>query len=236
MIRSIIFCTALTFMHLAVTLAFTQAPTGGARIPWRLTVVVMDGTDPVRRAEIPVREAVRFIEARTRFKFDVNYVVDNSEHGYTPYPYGRDRNQDGKGDYVAYAMMGWDVPKELIDKLPVSSSYLFLYRLKRKRPAQAGSALGIDYGLMKGGKPRPYATIPTDQFWFINEPNQGFRGWAAQIVAHEVINTIQGKIEAAPYNCGQLVGTQGVRGDRHEAERLKSFTEACYAKLGNNAD
>jgi hypothetical protein len=166
----------------------------------------------------------------------VTYVVDSSEHGYTPYYYGRDRNRDGKGDEVRYVMMGWDVPADVIERLPVSSSYLFLYRLKRRPPAQAGSALGVDHGLMKGGKPRPYATIPTDQPWFVNQPNQGFRSWAAQVVAHEVINTIQGKVEAPPYNCGQLVGTAGIRGDRHEAERLRSLTDACYAKLGRNDD
>ena len=89
---------------------------------------------------------------------------------------------------------------------------------------------------MKGGKRRPYATIPTDQPWFINEPNNGFRSWAAQIVAHELINTIQAKIEAAPYLCGQLKGKPAARADRHEAERLRGITNACYDLLARNED
>jgi hypothetical protein len=72
--------------------------------------------------------------------------------------------------------------------------------------------------------------------WFINEPNQGFKSCAAQILAHEIINTIQAKVEARPFRCGQLKGTPGVRGDIHETERLKSLTDRCYTKLGRNAD
>jgi hypothetical protein len=223
-------------LSIAATAAFAQGPRSGPRIPWKLTVVVMDGTDRVRRAEIPVREAVSFIEARTRFSFEVDYVVDPIRHSYTPYYFGRDRNGDGKGDDEAFVMLGWNVPPETIEALPVSTSYLFLYKLKRRKPAQAGSALGLDFGLMKGGKPRPYATVPTDVRWYINEPMQGFRGWAAQIVAHEIINTIQAKIEAAPYKCGQLKGTQGIRADRYESQRLAGITPACYASLGTNAD
>ncbi len=215
-------------------LSYGQATLPNGRIPWSLTVVVMDGTNPRSRAELPVWEAVRFIERRSRFAFDVKFVVDSTRHTYTPYYYGRDRNRDGKGDEVRYVMMGWDVPASVIDPLPVTSSYLFLYKLNRRPPAQAGSAMGLDYGIMKGGKKRPYATIPTDQPWFVNEPNHGFRSWAAQIVAHELINTIQGKLEAAPYLCGQLKGRPGTRADRYEAERLRGITSACYDRLGKN--
>jgi hypothetical protein len=198
----------------------------GARMPWNLTVVVMDGSDRHEHAEIPVREAVAFIEARTRFQFNVRYVETDVTHDFTPYD----------SDVRRYAMMGWNIPDSFIQTLPVSTSYLFLYKLGDLVPAQAGSALGLDFGLKIGGKPRPYCTVATDQRWYINVPNQGFQSWAAQILTHEIVNTIQAKIEAAPYNCGQLTGTEGVRSDLFETLRLEKLTEDCYAKLGDNAD
>ena len=128
-------------------------------------------------------------------------------------------------------MMGWNIPAEFIQTLPVSTTYLFLYKLGELEAAQAGSSLGMDYGLMIGGKPRVYATAPTDQRWYINVPNQGFRRWAAQILTLEIVNTIQGTVEAPPFNCGQLTGTPDIRSDLHEAGRLTKLTDACYEKL-----
>jgi hypothetical protein len=232
-------CIHATFMIFAVFgcvgVLFGQTPAGNLKIPWRLTVVIMDGTDPVQQAQIPVTEAVAFIEKHSRFVFEVEYITSKSPHGYTPYRFGPDKNRDGKGDSVAYSMMGWNLPGSLVRSLPVSSSYLFLYKMKGRRPATAGSALGLDFGLRKGGKPRPYATVPTDMHWFINVPNQGFKSWAAQILAHEIINTIQAKVEAAPFRCGQLKGKPGAHADIHEFERLKGLNDRCYSKLGRNA-
>ncbi|MFN0278396.1 MAG: hypothetical protein ACKVRN_07315 [Pyrinomonadaceae bacterium] len=218
-----------------VVFSFGQAlAVAEERIPWSLTVVVLDGADQLQQAEIPVKEAVEFIEAHSRFVFTVRYVTSSAVHGYTPYRVGADKNKDKIPDETAYAMMLWNLPSRAIRPLPVSTSYLFLYKLMGKRPVQAGSALPIGYGLMKGGKQRPYATIPVDQWWFVNTPNQGFKSWAAQIVTHEINNTIQAKIEARPYKCGQLLATQGTPGNIHEAERLTKLTDKCYVKLGKN--
>lgn len=216
------------------SLAFGQAEKTDEKIPWTLTVVLLDGADQVQHAEIPVKEAVEFIEKNSRFIFEVKYVASNAKHGYTPYRIGEDKNKDKIPDDTAYAMMGWDLPKSAIKQLPVSTSYLFLYKLKGKKPVQAGSALPITFGLIKGGKARPYATVPVDMWWYVNTPNQGFKSWAAQILTHEINNTIQAKIEARPYKCGQLLGTQGTPGNIHEAERLTKLTDKCYAKLGKN--
>jgi hypothetical protein len=199
----------------------------GAKITWKLTVVVMDGTDLEDKAKTPVTEAVKFIEARTRFKFIVDYIETDVKHDVTPYP---------NGDMVSYAMLGWNIPEGFIQTLPVSTTYLFLYKLYDKEAAQAGSALGMDFGLKIGGKARVYATAPTDQRWFINVPNQGFQSWAAQILTHEIVNTIQGTVEAPPYNCGQLTGTPGISSDLHESERLSRLTDACYEKLAGTLD
>lgn len=198
----------------------------GSKLPWNLTVVVMDGSDLEEKAKIPVTEAVEFIEARTRFDFNVKYIETDIAHDFTPYD----------SDMRRYAMMGWNMPESFIQTLPVSTSYLFLYKLCDKEAAQAGSALGLDFGLKIGGKPRPYATAATDQRWYYNEPMNGFQSWAAQILTHEIINTMQAKIEAAPYNCGQLTGTEGIQCNLFEAERLEKITDHIYDALGNNAD
>jgi len=205
-----------------------------AKIPWMLTVVLMDAANQTEQAEIPVKEAIAFIEAHSRFDFTVRYVTSNAIHGYTPYKIGEDKNRDGKPDDTAYAMMAWNIPKPAIATLPLSTSYLFLYKLKGKKPVQAGSALPLTYGILKGGKPRPYATVPVDMWWYVNTPQQGFKSWAAQILTHEINNTIQAKIEAAPYKCKQLLATQGLPGDKYEGERLTKLTDKCYAKLGKN--
>jgi hypothetical protein len=205
-------------------------------VPWHLTVVLMGPIDSVQQAEIPIKEAVSFIESRTRFVFDIQYVTTYPSFDYTPYHLGPDNDGDGQGDEVAYLMMGWNIPQSTIDSLPISSSYLFLYAMNGLRPLQAGSALGVEYGIVKGGKPRPYSTIPTDQPWYVNEPVDGFASHAAQILTHEIINTIQGKIEAPPYNCPQLSAKWGLPPAQFESERLLKLNDACYEVLGNNAD
>ena len=206
------------------------------KVSWGLTVVLLDGVDRYQQAEIPIEEATAFIEARTRLVFDVKYVTDFSSHELTPYVVGDDWDGDGKGDERAYLMMAWNLPKSVIKSLPVSSSYLFLYKLNGYRPLQAGSAVGLDYGIRVGGKRRPYATVATDQWWYVNEPHEEFQSRAAQILTHEIINTIQGKIEAAPYRCQQLTATLGLPAPQYESERLLKLNNTCYAKLGRNAN
>lgn len=201
-----------------------------ARVPWRLTVVLLDGADRVQAVEIPVKEAVEFIGANSRIDVEFDLIEAKTKHKYTPYVTAANKKA-GIARTTRYAMMGWDLPQRFIRSLPVSTSYLFLYKLNGKVPAQAGSALGLDFGLIKGGKPRPYATVPVDMWWYVNSPNQGFKSWAAQILAHEIINTIQAKVEARPFKCGQLTGTPGVAGNIHETERLSKLTPACYSKL-----
>ena len=209
---------------------------GEAKIPWTITVVVMDGANQKEQAEIPVKEALAFIEARTRLKFEVQYVTASGRHAYTPYLIPVESPGKRKRMETHYAMMGWNLPPSLINSLPTSSTYLFLYKLYQRKPAQAGSALPIMWGLKKGGKLRPYATVPVDQWWYVNTPKDGFNHWSAQILTHEIVNTIQAKLEAAPYNCPQLLATQGTPGNIFEAERLTKISDACYAKLGNNAN
>lgn len=197
----------------------------GDKVPWDLVVVVMDGSDRREKAEIPVAEAVRFIEARTRFDFSVTFVETQVEHDYTPYV---DAN-DGRTKYL---MLAGNVPASFIRTLPPATSYLFLYKLNGREPLQAGSAMGIEYGIEIDGQRRPWATAGTDNWWFVNDPQGGFNSWAAQILTHELINTIQGKIEAPPYNQPKLDG-EGEQSSIYEASRLTKITDSTYEMLKN---
>lgn len=221
---------SLTLIVLSVQ-CVAQSQAVDRKIDWKLTVVALDGADLKTHAEIPVKEAVEFIEKRTRFKFEVEYITSAVKHGYTPYRIGADRNRDGRPDDIVHAMMGWNLPKPFVNSLPVSTSYLFLYKLKGRRPAQAGSALGLDFGLIKGGRPRSYATVPVDQWWYQNTPKDGFDSWAAQILTHEIINSIQARLEARPLRCGTLSATAGISAEKYEAERLTKITKSCWDKL-----
>ena len=231
MVRTLWIAALLLCLSHGALIYGQSGPRTGAKIPWKLTVVVMDGIDQRSKAEIPVREAVAFIEKHTRFQFEVQYVTANGIHGYTPYPV---KDRRGRRTGTVYAMMGWNVPQSVVNSLPVSTSYLFLYRLHGRKPAQAGSSLGLDFGLLKGGKKRTYATVPVDQWWYQNTPKDGFRNWSAQVLSHELINTIQGKLEAKPYNCGQLTATSGLPASRYEAERLSKISDICYHRIGRN--
>ncbi len=235
MVLNIRFAALIAFCFLTLLIHPVMAEDG--KIRWSLTVVTLDGVDQYQKAEIPVKEAVSFIEARTRLVFDVKYVSEYGSRELTPYATGPDYDGDGIGDEFAYLMMGWNLSDSVQASLPLSTSYLFLYSLNGYRPLQAGSAVPLEYGIFKGGKNRPYASAPTDQWWYENEPYEGFRSRAAQILTHEIINTIQAKIETAPYNCRQLLATTpGLNATEYESERLLQLDKTCYKKLGDNAN
>ena len=52
----------------------------------------------------------------------------------------------------------------------------------------------------------------------------------------EIINTIQGRIEAPPYQCQQLTATWGLPPAEFESQRLLKLTGDCYQKLTTNSD
>src|SRR4051812_46583445 len=53
---------ALVLLFLSSAFASGQTVAKDGKIPWSLTVVVMDGVDQRSKAEVPVSEAVSFIE------------------------------------------------------------------------------------------------------------------------------------------------------------------------------
>lgn len=214
---------------------FGQSSDQVKRIKWNLVVVILDGADRTQHAEIPVTEAVEFIEANSRFDLEITYLEAAPKHVYTAYVTPANKKAGTKLE-TRYIMLSGDLPAKFLRSLPKSTSFLFLYKLFGRVPAQAGSSLGLDFGIIAGGKRRPWATVPVDPWWYVNTPKQGFKSWAAQIVAHEIINTIQAKVEARPVRCGKLNGTTNLTGDKWEASRLGVLTEKCYRKLEKISD
>ncbi len=226
---------SLFLISIAIAPLFGQSTDANQRIKWKLTVVLLDGADRVQHAEIPVKEAVEFIRANSRIDIETEFIESPSKHDYTVYVTPANKKTGTKREN-RYLMLSGDLPVRLVKSLPKSTSYIFLYKLFGRIPAQAGSSLGLDFGIPVGGKPRPWATVPVDPWWYVNTPKQGFKSWAAQIVAHEMINTIQAIVEARPFKCGKLNGTPNLLGDKWEASRLGVLTEKCYKKLAKISD
>src|SRR5678809_391345 len=79
------FSLLLAIVLLCSPFANGQSSRNDTKIPWTITVITMDGADQRKYAEIPVTEALAFIEAHSRFKFTVKYVSWAGRHAYTPY-------------------------------------------------------------------------------------------------------------------------------------------------------
>ncbi len=191
---------------------------------WQMQVLALDGINRSQKVDIPVAEAVSFIEKRSRFKFSYAVTESSEPHGYTRY-------DCGEGPQKCVVVNYFDVNPSIVDALPVADSYLLLWNSNSNPPLQAGSTWGATEGILKQGTKRPYATIPVDPWWYNNDPHQGFSSRAASIVTHELINVINSKLESAPYYCVPLTGTPGSPADKYESDRLAKLTDDCYARL-----
>jgi hypothetical protein len=204
--------------------------TAAARVPaedssefitWRLSVAALDDIDRYDKVDIPLEEAIQFIEDRSKIRFDVSVVESDLAHSYTNY---------GCASPPCVIVNASDLDAALISALPVSDAYLLLWNFDGRTPLQAGSTWGVADGILKGGLRRPYATLGVDIWWYNNSYFEGFSGRGAQILTHELINTINAKIEVAPYFCDSLVGTTPYA-KTYEQERLEKLTNECYLKL-----
>lgn len=193
-------------------------------IPWHTVVLMLDGIDEIEKAEIPLAEYRRFLKTNSRFALKLTFLKFDGAHDYT---------YAGEDKYHLY----WSaLPQKWLDQIPPCSSVLALYKLNGRSPLYAGSTWALRDGIAVNGKLRTFASIPTDMPWFVNEPYEGFDSHGAQITTHELNNTIQGKLEAPPYNCGKLIATDGDPAYKHESDRIKSIKPSCYAALGRNED
>ncbi len=195
-----------------------------ARILWTVGVLVLDGVDIAGKVDAPLQEAIAFVERFSRFRVSYNVAVSSLPHGYTHY----DCDQ---GPQACVVVNYYDVDSGVVASLPTADSYILFWNASGSTPLQAGSAWGVANGIPKEGTQRPYATIPADPWWYNNQPFEGFNQRSAQIIAHELINTINAKLEVAPYSCASLTGTPGDPADKYESDRLKKLTDECYDKL-----
>lgn len=193
------------------------------RIIWNLQTLALDGVDQNANIATPLKEAISFVGKYS--KFNVSYAMNasNLAHTYTKYDC-----QEGKQTCVA--VFAKDINQAVIYQLPVADSYGIFWKAYGQPPLQAGSTWGVANGILKGGIKRPYFSIPTDVWWYNNQPFEGFQSRAAQIITHELVNTINAKLEVAPYNCTSLTGTPGDPASKYESDRLKKLTKNCYAK------
>lgn len=183
---------------------------------------MLDGVDVTDTYSIPLAEATAFIADHSRFTLVTEYDESSLPHTYTFY----DCNE---GEQTCVVTNMQDIDSGLIDTLPIADSYMFLWKRYEHPPLQAGSTWGASEGILKGGILRPYATIPADIWWYTNDPFEGFRSRAAQIMTHEIINLINSKLEVAPYNCQSLLpDPDTTTAYKSEASRLNKLTTSCY--------
>ena len=192
------------------------------RIPWTLTVVSMDGLNRSEVVDTPLREAIDFVEKFSMFKINLNVVETQEPHTYFSYldDFGRE----------VFNMLRDQIPLSVRNALPVSHSFVFLYKMFGRLPAQGGSTLGVPDGIPSpptGKIRRPYSCIPADVAQYGSQPFEGFSTQRAQILAHEIINGINCVTSWTPYNCTEMIGITP-RAYEYESERLQCLTDDDY--------
>ncbi len=200
-------------------------PPPAPTVPWHMVVLLLDNLDTVNKADIPLKELTSFLKRYSRFALKLTFITFNDPHAYTG-PNGDNR----------YDLHWSSLPQKWLNQIPPCSSVLALYKLNGKLPVHAGSTWSLPYGIPVNGKLRTYSAVPVDLWFYNNDPYEGFNSRGAQILAHETVNAIQGKLEAPPYSLGQLIGTPGDPAIKYESDRLACITPAWYTVLGNNDD
>ncbi len=202
----------------------TPVVSAEVEIPWRVELVVLDGVDVATKVRTPFEEAAKFIADRSRFKLEYGITVVSDAHTFTHY-------DCGVGKDACVVVNASDMTDASIAKLPTKMSYIMFWKAGQFAPLQAGSTWGAANGLTKDGVAHAYATIPTDLWWYSQDPYEGFNDRSAQIIAHETINVINTVLENAPYHCASLTATDGDPATKYEGDRLAKLNADCYSRL-----
>jgi hypothetical protein len=193
-------------------------------IQWRATAILLDGIDTREKYSIPVKEAINFISSHSRFKIQFSGEVFDVPHTYTFY-------DCPEGSRTCVVVNKGDLDPAIWESVPTRDFYMILWNTAGHPPLQAGSTWGVADGVFKGGLNRPYITIPVDPWWYNNQPAGGFNSSAASIIAHEIVNAINSKLEVAPYNCLSLTpDPSATTSYDYEASRLSKLTDDCYLR------
>ena len=193
-------------------------------IPWTVGVLVLDDIDQNSKVIEPLEEAIGFVENFSKFDITYSLATSSVPHTYTKY-------DCEEGLQTCVVVNYYDVNGAVIDSLPIADSYVIFWNRNNQPPLQAGSTWGMDEnGILKGASGRPYVTIAVDIWWYNNDPFEGFQRRSAQIMAHELTNSINAKLETAPYYCAPLTSAWSDIAYINESERLKKLTDDCYNK------
>lgn len=211
----------------SVSISKQSSSSERTKINWRITLLILDGIDKSSKGTQPLEEAISFIEKNSDLKISYDVVESKNSHSYTYYSCSS--SQDG-----CVVLLAGNLDEVTTNSLPTSNSYVMLYNLNGKTPLQAGSTVGPGNGIEKGGKERIYATIPVDIWWYDDASQTNFKTRSAQIMVHEIINTIRGTLQMSPYYCTAPTGTAGDPAYIHEADNLKNLMTNCYERLKNN--
>lgn len=104
------------------------------------------------------------------------------------------------------------------------------YKLNGQTPLQAGSTYGPNLGASSGSGDIAYFSIPTDIWWYNNDPYQGFPTRASQIATHETINLIQSTVQDL-YDCNINYQATTTYAYDWERDRLNLITQSCGNEL-----
>lgn len=193
-------------------------------VAWGLGTIIFDGMNPTEKYENPLREAAKFINNYSRFNIVPHLHIASTSHTYTYW-------DCPEGLKTCVVVMKDDVNPLEWNAIPTKDSYLLLWAAVGHPPLQAGSTFGVSTGVFKDGLQRPYASVPVDVWWYTDQPFGGFDSRAGQILTHELINTINAKLEVAPYNCDPLTpDLSAADAYASEKSRLRKLTPGCYTK------
>lgn len=217
------------FLSLLTPIVFSAFSASAAeRLPkeirWTAMAILLDSIDTREKYSIPIKEAIRFVDANSRFRIQFFAEVFAEPHTYTFY-------DCDAGAQSCVLVNKWDLDPVIWESIRTTDFYMILWEADGHPPLLAGGTWGVADGVLKGGLNRPYITIPVDPWWYNNEPSGGFNSSAAHIMTHEIINAINSKLEVAPYNCMPLTADAGATNEsEYEASRLAKLTDECYRR------
>lgn len=197
------------------------------KVHYNLTVGLLDniGAERVIKYEVPMKNAISFIEQYSRIKIITDVFENKQTHDYF-YWY------DGNGVQV-WDMLRDQLPLGMINDLPRGDAFLFLFKMFWRQPGRGGSTFGVPDGIPSPypfGTRRPYSTIAADVAQYGLQPYQGFPSNATQLLVHEIVNGINCKFADPPYACTPMVGSSSWSA-KYESERLLCLTDADYARI-----
>ena len=189
-----------------------------------LKVVVLDGINVGENIDTQVREAVTFVNKFYGVKINYSIVISPSTHGFTKYD-GCENNTTSSCTVVVNQQ---DLATSTRQLLKDADIYALYWKSFPYSPLQAGSTWGPSMGIVDNKGSHPYTTIPVDIWWYLDDSQIGFSTRGAQILTHELVNSLYTLAEAKPTLCKNIPTTDtNLDSYKFESVRLKSLYNTC---------